>query len=86
MRRLWETLSIPNLWYAIYTKRLFIYGFFGVVVCGVYIGFLLFGENSLEVLLSNISLRDELTAQVNELQSQNARLQKDLFELRGLEP
>ncbi|OBV29528.1 hypothetical protein BKN38_01095 [Helicobacter sp. CLO-3] len=62
------------------------YGFFGVVVCGVYIGFLLFGENSLEVLLSNISLRDELTAQVSELQSQNARLQKDLFELRGLEP
>ncbi|SQB99599.1 Uncharacterised protein [Helicobacter fennelliae] len=81
-----KSLLNQNLWYWIYTKRIFIVGFIGVVGFGIYIGFLLFGENSLEVLLNNISLKNELLREVNDLQAQNAKLQKDLFELKGLEP
>ena len=54
--------------------------------CRIWNLFLLFGENSLEVLLNNISLKNELLREVNDLQAQNAKLQKDLFELKGLEP
>lgn len=53
---------------------------------GAYVGFLLFGDNSLDVLLKNIAQRDELLEEVSDLQAKNAQLQKDLFELKGLEP
>ncbi len=78
--------DLQNLLYKIYTKRIFIYATLGAVAGGVYIGFLLFGENSLETLLHNISERNELSNIVKDLQTQNAKLQKDLFELKGLEP
>ncbi len=80
------TQSIKNLLYRIYTKRIFIYAALGAIVGGIYIGFLLFGENSLETLLYNIAQKDELSNIVKDLQAQNAKLQKDLFELKGLEP
>ena len=78
--------SLKNLFYRIYTKRVFIYAALGAAVVGVYIGFLLVGDSSLETLLHNISEKNELSNIVKDLQTQNAKLQKDLFELKGLEP
>lgn len=57
-----------------------------VTVFGIYIGNLLFGTNSLEVLLQLESKKEELSSHVQELQQQNATLQKEYFELKVLEP
>lgn len=53
---------------------------------GIYIGNLLFGANSLEVLLHLKSHEQSLKQRVEQLQRENARLQKEYFELKGLEP
>lgn len=58
----------------------------GVMLFGVYIGNLLFGTNSLEVLLRLRSYENELKHQVERLREENARLQKEYFELKRLEP
>ena len=86
MRAYLALLKNHRLWYGVYTHRIYIYGFIVVVCVGAYVGFLLFGDNSLDVLLKNITQRDELIEEVSNLQAKNARLQKDLFELKGLEP
>lgn len=86
MRAYFALLKDHQFWYRIYTHRIYIYGFIAVVCVGAYVGFLLFGDNSLDVLLKNIAQRDELLEEVSDLQAKNARLQKDLFELKGLEP
>lgn len=86
MRKLYRKIVEQPIWYFLYTKRIFIYSGVFAAIFGVYIGVLLFGENSLQSLLNNRNLYHELLKEVNELQAQNARLQKDLFELRGLEP
>lgn len=60
---------------------------FGLVVAlGVYMGCLLFGDNSYEVL-ANLKVRQaKLYERVQNLQYENAKLQKQLFELKELEP
>ena len=59
---------------------------FLVIISGIYIGIILFGENSLQVLLNleeyEVFLQDEVT----QLKSENASLQKELFELKELDP
>ena len=52
----------------------------------VYIGTLFFGANSLEVLLDLRQKQNALNIKVENLQNDNARLQKEYFELKGLEP
>ena len=86
MRKIFAALTSHTFWYKVYAHRIYVYGFIGFVGIGIYVGFLLVGENSLDVLLKNITQRDELIDEVNEMQPRNALLQKDLFELRGLEP
>ncbi len=57
-----------------------------VIGLGVYVGDLLYGKNSLEVLLN---LQDKKTLFKNEIQKykkENAKLQKEYFELLQLEP
>jgi hypothetical protein len=59
---------------------------FIVIISGIYIGIILFGENSLQVLLNleeyEVFLQDEVT----QLKVENASLQKELFELKELDP
>lgn len=86
MRALLAMLRSQSFWYKLYARRIYLLGFVGVVGMGVYVGVLLFGDNSLSVLLRNITQRDELVKEVDSLQDENARLQKGLFELKGLEP
>ena len=47
---------------------------------------LLFGYASLHSLLSIKKQKEKLTQEVDSLQKQNAKIQKDIFELKGLEP
>lgn len=51
-----------------------------------YILYLLFGNNSWEVLLKLRTQKKELETRVEKIQHENVELQKVIFELKGLEP
>ena len=57
-----------------------------VVFSGVYIGIILFGESSLQVLLNLEEYESFLSDEVVKLKTENADLQKELFELNELDP
>lgn len=57
-----------------------------VVGFGLYIGDVLFGKSSLDVLLNLQADKDTLTAKIKSLKDENAVLQKEYFELRQLDP
>ncbi len=57
-----------------------------VIAAGIYIGNTLFGSRSLDVMLDLYAQRDRLKSDVANLQEQNAALQKEYFELIGLDP
>jgi len=58
----------------------------GVVIIALYIGNLLFGNASLEVLLQLEKYETHLKAEIVRLKQENAKLQKEYFELKELEP
>jgi cell division protein FtsB len=53
----------------------------GILLFGLYVGALLFGENSLEVLDDLQREKSQLTLEKNRLQRDNQKLQKRYFEL-----
>ncbi len=55
-----------------------------VLVVGVYIGVLLFGDNSLEVLLGLEDYQQYLQNEIIRLKDENAGLQKEYFELKEI--
>ncbi len=57
-----------------------------VVGLGIYIGDLLFGKNSLEVLLGLDEQKSVLQQDIKKYKHDNAVLQKNYFELLQLEP
>jgi len=57
-----------------------------VVLFGIYVGDVLFGKSSLEVLLDLQENRDNLKQNVKIIKEKNALLQKEYFELKQLEP
>ena len=57
---------------------------FLVLVSGVYIGILLYGTNSLETLLSLQEYESYLQNEIESLRSENAKLQKEYFELKEI--
>ncbi len=57
-----------------------------VIGLGVYTGFLLFGPNSLTILLGLQEQRNTFEKRIKKLKRQNAALQKEYFELKQLEP
>ncbi|BCD68788.1 hypothetical protein [Nitratiruptor sp. YY09-18] len=61
-------------------------GFVILVVLAVYIGLLLFGVNSVEVLYQLNVQEKNLQRNIEYLKKENARLQKEYFELKELEP
>lgn len=60
--------------------------FFVVLLFGLYIGDVLFGKSSLDVLLNLQQDKDTLTIKIKNLKDENAVLQKEYFELRQLDP
>jgi len=57
-----------------------------VIGFGIYIGDMLFGKSSLDVLLNLQSVETSLEESVKSLRNENAILQKEYFELKDLDP
>lgn len=56
-----------------------------MVFFGVYLGILIYGENSLTVLENLKREKRDLLAEARKLKSENQRLQKEYFELKQLQ-
>ena len=57
-----------------------------IIGLGLYVGNLLYGVNSLSVLDELTHKEVHLKSTIEKLKEENARLQKEYFELKGLEP
>ncbi len=57
-----------------------------ILLFGIYVGVLMYGENSLTVLLHLREKKSALQEEARMLKSQNQKLQKEYFELKQLEP
>lgn len=58
----------------------------GILLFGIYIGILIYGENSLTVLNQLKEKKQGLVQEEKSLKTGNQRLQKEFFELKQLEP
>lgn len=58
----------------------------GILLFGIYLGVLIYGENSLVVLNQLKEKKERLTLEKRTLKKENQRLQKEFFELKQLEP
>ncbi|RDU54625.1 hypothetical protein CQA49_04805 [Helicobacter sp. MIT 00-7814] len=82
--QLFDTPSKFRRWFE--TNRYFLVAFFIVLGLFGYGVVLLFGDISLRSLLKLKYQQNALIEEVDSLQKQNAKIQKEIFELRGLEP
>ncbi len=57
---------------------------FLVIIGAIYLGNMLFGQYSLDTMLSLEKTKEELNKKIILLKEQNAKAQKDYFELQGL--
>ena len=55
-----------------------------VLASGIYIGILLFGTNSLEVLFGLQDYEQYLSTEIYQLKNENAELQREYFELKEI--
>ena len=55
-----------------------------VIIIGIYIGIILYGTNSLSVLFKLESYENFLQTNIKTLKHQNAKLQKEYFELKEI--
>lgn len=55
-----------------------------VVVFGIYLGIILYGTNSVEVLLGLEDYENSLQSEVERLRQENAELQREYFELKEI--
>ena len=61
------------------------FGLFSIVLTlGIYLGILLFGTNSLEVLFGLQDYEDYLQTEISRLRNENADLQREYFELKEI--
>jgi len=66
--------------------RKFIIAFIIIILLGLYLNILLFGDNSLEVLLQLEEYEQYLQHEIDSYKVENSSLQKEYFELKELEP
>ncbi|TKX31136.1 hypothetical protein [Campylobacter estrildidarum] len=59
---------------------------FLVVIGAIYFGNMFFGQYSLDTLISLETTKENLNKRISLLKKQNAKAQKDYFELKGLYP
>ena len=57
-----------------------------IILFGIYLGILVYGEESLTVLRDLKQEKRDLLAEAKQLKSENQRLQKESFELKQLQP
>ena len=55
-----------------------------VLAFGIYIGILMYGDNSLDVLLNLQDYEEYLNSEISKLKNENAQLQKEYFELKEI--
>lgn len=55
-----------------------------IIVIGVYVGNILYGANSMEVLVGLQDYETYLKTQTHELKNQNAELQREYFEIKEI--
>jgi hypothetical protein len=58
----------------------------GILLFGIYVGILIYGENSVTVLNHLKEKKQALAQEEKALKIENQRLQKEYFELKQLEP
>ena len=78
-----NTLSITEEYLGLSLSK-FLFLVFIVLITGIYIGILLFGDNSLEVLLGLEDYHNYLQDEITSLKNKNASLQKEYFELKEI--
>ncbi len=80
----WKSV-VPSVLFGLPVGRIVI-AFVAVIALGIYVGILLFGPNSLTVLLRLEEQRSIYENHIKALKAKNAALQKEYFELKQLEP
>ena len=76
--------SLPEQYLGLTWPKLFI-SLLLIVALGIYIGVLLFGDNSLQVLLGLGEYEAYLKEDIERLKTENASMQKEYFELKELD-
>lgn len=69
-----------------YSLKTFLITALGILLFGIYIGVLMYGENSLTVWSHLKEKKQHLIEEKKHLKTENQRLQKEFFELKQLEP
>jgi len=69
-----------------FSLKTFLVTTIGILLFGIYIGVLMYGENSLTVLTQLKEKKQSLGEEERALKVENQRLQKVYFELKLLEP
>ncbi|MGA9046840.1 hypothetical protein [Sulfuricurvum sp.] len=79
-----EKESLSERYFGLSTQKFFLAS--GIVlVVGIYMGFIFFGNNSLSVLLDLEEHQNYLIEDIERLKTENAALQKQYFELKELD-
>lgn len=76
--------SLTERWFGLSTPKFFI-ALSVVLIVGIYLGLIFFGNNSLSVLLDLEEHQDYLIEDIERLKAENAALQKQYFELEELD-
>ncbi len=66
--------------------KAFLVTIIGILLFGIYVGVLIYGENSLTVLTHVKEKKQSLMQKEKILKNENQKLQKEYFELKQLEP
>ena len=69
-----------------FSFKTFLVTVLGILLFGIYVGILMYGENSLTVLNQLKEKKQELLQEKRAIKIKNQRLQKEFFELKQLEP
>lgn len=69
-----------------FSLKAFLVTVIGILLFGIYVGVLIYGENSLTVLNQLKEKKQGLSSEKKVLKIDNQRLQKEYFELKQLEP
>jgi hypothetical protein len=69
-----------------FSLKTFLVTALGILLFGIYVGVLMYGENSLTVLNHVKTEKEKLIQEKKSIKVENQRLQKEFFELKQLEP
>ena len=78
-----EHLSLTERYLGLSIKTFLFLTIF-VILMGIYIGIVLYGKNSINVLLGLQNYESYLQDEIQTLKEQNAKLQKEYFELKEI--